>query len=150
MGQRSVVQRVFVVKQVKSIFRFAMSMCFESSFIIFVRRKNRDRFHLPTPRCADPSEHSISQLFILASQICDLSRLTILAAAKFDNGSQSGGLTKMSLSSDIARGNMARLAGRKGSANLPVRLVPGGRASRSDNGPIYKTAPGDSSPSPGA
>jgi hypothetical protein len=55
----------------------------------------------------------------------------------------------MSLSSDIARGNIVRLAGREGSANLPVRLVPGDRASRSDNGPIYKTALGDSSPSPG-
>ena len=61
---------------------------------------------------------------ILASQMCNIFRLTIWSAAKFDNGSKSGALTKMSFFSDIARGNTERLAGRKGSANSPARLLP--------------------------
>jgi hypothetical protein len=36
----------------------------------------------------------ISQLVILASQICDIFRLTIQIGAKFDNGAKSGALTK--------------------------------------------------------
>jgi hypothetical protein len=91
------------------------------------------------------------QLVILASQMCEIFRLTILNAAKFDNGSKSGALTKMSLSSDVARGNTERLAGGKGSANLPARLFPRDLGLLLERpGPIYETAPGDSSPFSGA
>jgi hypothetical protein len=55
----------------------------------------------------------------------------------------------MSLSSDIARGNTERLPGRKGSANLAARLFPRVLGLLLEQlGPIYKTAPGDASPSP--
>ena len=41
-------------------------------------------------RVRGKNHQEISQPIILASQLCDLSRLTILGAAKFDNGSKSG------------------------------------------------------------
>ena len=57
----------------------------------------------------------------------------------------------MSLSSDIARGNTERLAGRKRISESTRQIIPL-RAGLllEQHGPIYKTTPGDASPSSGA